>query len=47
MSIDFDGEPWGGTAQNSLDLTPERWVSFASHLVSQVQDVVSEATTDP
>jgi hypothetical protein len=47
MSIDFNGEPWGGSAQTSLDLTPERWVSFASYLLSQVQDVVSEATTEP
>jgi len=47
MSIDFNGEPWGGSAQTSLDLSPERWVSFASYLLSQVQDVVSEATTEP
>ena len=47
MAIDFEGESWGGSATTSSDLTPERWVSFARYLLSQVQDVVSEATTDP
>jgi hypothetical protein len=47
MSIDFEGQFCGGFAQTSLDFTPERWASFARDLLSQVQDVVSEATTDP
>lgn len=47
MGIDFEGESWGGFATTSFDMTPERWVPFASQLLSQVQDVVSEATTDP
>jgi hypothetical protein len=47
MAIAFEGESWGGSATTSADLTPERWVSFARYLLSQVQDVVSETTTDP
>jgi hypothetical protein len=47
MSIAFEGQSWGGIAQTCLDMTPDRWVSFARYLLSQVQDVVSEATTDP
>ena len=47
MGIAFEGESWGGHATTCSDVTPERWVSFARYLLSQVQDVVSEATTDP
>ena len=47
MWVDFNGEPWRGGDLTSSDVSPERWVYFAEQVLSDIQDTISQATTNP
>jgi len=47
MSIEFASESWGAGDTTSSDVTPERWVGFATWLLEAIQDAVTRVTTEP